>query len=221
MRILFKYTTRGRRDNFLRGIDSIINNVEDKENYHILISVENAFHDHKMHPLPVLNCPHTYNVNPDAPTTKIDAINRDVNEFEYDWDIIINMSDDMVFHAKGFDNVIRSYFKEDWGIDTYKSLLFFDGNRSDIITMSILGRKYYDRDKYIYHPSYKSVYCDNEATDVAKMRGVLVECKEHLFTHLHPSYGKGNMDAQYVHTESFYAVDEQNYFNRRIKFFRE
>ena len=54
MNILFKYTTRSRRTNFLRGYDSIINNLNDNINYHILISVENLHHDEKMHPLPEL-----------------------------------------------------------------------------------------------------------------------------------------------------------------------
>lgn len=212
-KILFKYTTRSRRYNFLRGIDSIISNLSNKEDYHVLISVENEHHDPKMHPLPVLNCNHTYKVNRIWPTTKVDAINRDLNEFleTYNADIIVNMSDDMEFIYKGFDDVLRRYF----AVSTDRSLLFFDGNRSDLITMSILGREYYNRDKYIYCGYYKSVFCDNEATEVARLRGCLVECKEHLFNHLHPAYGKGTMDSQYVDTESFYSEDFKIYSARK------
>lgn len=216
MRILFNFTTRYRRDGFLRGIDSIVNNLANKEDYHILISVENAFHDHKMHPLPVLNYNHTYCVNPNAPTTKVDAINRDVNEFDYDWDILVNMSDDVVFVTHGFDDIIRSQFT-----NSDQVLHFPDGNRTDLLTVSIIGRVYYNRDKYIYHPSYKSLYCDNEVMEVARMRGCYkyVDCT--IFNHLHPAYGKGRMDNQYIETESFGSEDCQTYLKRREHNFYE
>ena len=212
MKILFVYTTRSRRSNFLRGIDSIVKNIADKNNYHILISVENEFNDKTMHPLPTLDCPHSYRVNPNKPTTKIDAINRDVNNFLllYDTQIIINMSDDMVFTEYGFDNVIRREFNH---LDLCLHLP--DGNRNDLITMSILGRDYYNRFNYIYHPSYKSLYCDNEQTDVSKILGCYKFVDKLLFHHLHPAYNKATFDAQYQHTESFGTEDSVTYYNRK------
>lgn len=207
MKLLFKYTSRSRPANFIRGYMSIIENLSDTENYHILVSLDED-DDSMKH---IKDLPGNHTIIRGVSKSKIDAINRDVNEFDYDWDILVNMSDDMMFHVKGFDNIIRSYFR----VTTDSSLLFHDGNRGDIITMSILGRKYYDRDKYIYHPSYKSVYCDNEATEVADLRGCLLICHEHIFTHLHPAYGKGHMDEQYIHTESFYREDSDTYFRRK------
>lgn len=221
MKILYKFTTRSRRSNFLRGIDSIVNNTIDKANYHILISVENEHHDPTIHPLPQLDCPHTYRVNPDKPTTKVDAINRDLNEFlEYfEADIIVNMSDDVVFTEKGFDNIIRSEFRfEDTmggGNDFDKCIHFPDGNRKDLLTVSILGRTYYDRDKYIYHPSYKSLYCDNEAMEVSKLRGCYKFVDRVIFNHLHPAYGKAIFDVQYANTESYSGLDCQTYIKRK------
>ena len=144
LKILYNYTTRSRRNNFLRGIQSIINNSSDN-NYHILISIENEHHDKKMHPIPVLYCPHEYKVNPNTPTTKVDAINRDVNECEYEWDIIVNMSDDMVFVQKDFDKIIRENFVDSLDI----CLHLPDGNRSDLITLAVMGREYYKRFNYI------------------------------------------------------------------------
>src|SRR3990167_9465032 len=106
MKLLFKYTTRSRRSNFLRGIDSIVNNLANKEDYHILISVDKD--DASMFPLPILQGNHTFVVGESK--NKISAINRDVNEFDYDWDILVNMSDDMVFIKKGFDGIIKESF---------------------------------------------------------------------------------------------------------------
>lgn len=210
MNILFKYTTRSRRSNFLRGYESIVNNIS-SNNYHVLISVENLHHDPKMHPLPDLKGNHTYFVNPNAPTTKVDAINRNIDKLNYEWDILVNMSDDMIFTVKGFDFFIKSH------MDNLDRFLFFnDGNRNDdLVTMSIIGKKYYSRDKYIYHPSYKSLWCDNEATEVAKERGCFKKCEEQIFKHLHPAYGLAHVDQQYLNTEGFNGVDRDNYFKRK------
>ena len=210
MNILFKYTTRSRRSNFIRGYDSIIDNIDNKENYHILVSIDDD--DESMKNLSLCG---NHTIISNKSNSKIDAINRDVNSFNYNWDIIINMSDDMVFHKKGFDDIIRSKFKD--SLD--KSLLFHDGNRGDIITMSILGKEYYKRDNYIYHPDYMSLWCDNEATDVAKIRNCLVLCEEKIFYHLHPAFGKGLTDSQYKSTEAFFHQDKKTYLKRKQKEF--
>ena len=229
MKILFNYTTRSRRYNFLRGIDSIKDNIQDKKSYHILISVENEMHDNAMHPLPDLACPHTYKVNPNAPTDKVDAINRDLNEFleEYPADIIVNMSDDMVFTQKGFDEIIRKYFMyEEEGnalITSYSTdrfIHFPDGNRDDLCTMSIIGIDYYNRDEYIYHPDYKSLWCDNEAQLVAQERGCYVKGNTVIFNHLHPAFHKGSYDKQYRETEALSGVDAVTYRNRKANGFK-
>lgn len=66
---------------------------------------------------------------------------------------------------------------EDWGASLKKSI----GNETDrvyktndgiqdwIITMPIMGWDYYNRFGYIYHPSYKHMFCDTELTCVAEM----------------------------------------------------
>lgn len=232
MKILFKYATRSRPELFKRGIESIINNVE-SEDYKILVSVDSnddsmngVAHDY-LHYSWIkiadnrINCKNIKLSFGDS-KNKIEAVNRDVNEFNYDWDILVNMSDDMVFNVKGFDNIIREnfYFKKlDGGNslvkDLDKCLHFPDGNRKDLITMSIMGRDYYNRFNYIYHPDYISLYCDNEQTEVAKMLGCYKYVDKQIFEHLHPAYGKAVFDAQYQHTESFGNVDLQTYLKRK------
>ena len=212
MKILFKYTTRSRRSNFLRGYDSIVNNVN-SENYHILISIDKD--DSTMFPLPELNGNHTIVVGNSK--NKVDAINRDVNEFTTlcDWDIIVNMSDDMIFTIKGFDDVIRECFDN---LDLCLHLP--DGvTNQQLISMSILGRDYYNRDKYIYHSDYISLYCDEEVMEVAKMRGCYKYVNNHIFKHLHPAHGNAPNDAQYQHTESFHPIDGATFQRRRANGF--
>ena len=213
MKILFKYTTRSRRSNFLRGYDSILNKIANREDYHVLISVDKD--DQSMYPLPVLDGNHTFVVGNSK--NKIDAINRDLNEFDYDWDILINMSDDMIFTNKGFDDVIRAEFYNDFN----QYLHFNDGNqKSNVCTMHIVGRNYYDRFKYIYHPDYISLWCDVENDIVAKQLGCYKYMGDDikLFKHLHPAWGLAPQDALSIKTEdrALWVADEIT-FNKRKK----
>jgi hypothetical protein len=237
LRLLFKYTTRSRRSNFLRGIDSIIDNLADKENYHIYTTFD--VDDDKMRPLPEIKGNHTYIAG--TSKSKVDAINRDMDfiNANYDWDILVNMSDDVVITEKGFDNIIRYYFNSlvrsesmsgfentpfiefvsNEVVNLDQVIHFPDGNRDDLLTVSIIGKDYYKRDNYIYNPEYKSLYCDNEAMEVAKQRGCYKFVNKVIFNHLHPAYNKGNFDAQYLHTESFGHEDYQTYKRRKANGF--
>ena len=164
MKILFKYTTRSRRSNFLRGYDSIINNVS-SDNYHVLISVDKD--DSSMFPLPELKGNYTFVVGESK--NKISAINRDINEFYYDWDILVNMSDDMVFTQYGFDKIIGNAFC------SHDEVLHFPDQHQgqNCMTMSIMGRKYYNRDKFIYHPEFENLWVDIIAQEEAQISQIL------------------------------------------------
>ena len=216
MRILFKYTSRSRRSNFLRGYDSILNKIANREDYHILISVDKD--DQSMFPLPVLDGNYTFVVGNSK--NKIDAINRDLNEFDYDFDILINMSDDMIFTKKGFDDIIRAEFYNDFN----QYLHFNDGNQKcNVCTMHIVGRNYYDRFKYIYHPDYISLWCDVENDIVAKQLGCYKYMGDDikLFKHLHPAWGLAPQDALSIKTEdrALWVADEITFNKRKIKNF--
>jgi hypothetical protein len=217
LKILFKYTTRSRRSNFLRGIDSIIDNLADKENCHIYTTFD--VDDDKMRPLPEIKGNHTYIAG--TSKSKIDAINRDMDfiNSQYDWQIIINMSDDMVFIQKGFDDIIRKEFTDGSITNLDQYIHFNDGNqKANVSTMHIVGRDYYNRDNYIYNPEYKSLWCDVENDMVAKLRGCYKYVGDNirLFSHLHPAFNLAPNDEQYMKTEhrDMWIADEQT-FNKR------
>lgn len=219
MRLFIKYTSRSRPNNFFRGLDSIVNNLSDKDNYTILCSFDED--DLSMNDTHVLNRLSDYkNVVYyfGLSKTKVDAINRDLN-FAPDFDILINMSDDMVFTKKGFDDIIRKAMSDNFP-DTDGWLHFYDGNQNRLSTMSIFGKKYFDRFGFIYHPDFISVYCDNREQDVAKILGKYkyMGDEEKILLHIHPLHGHGIelMDDQYKHTESFYPQDRATY-NRHIQ----
>lgn len=218
LKILFKYTTRSRRSNFLRGIDSIIDNLADKENYRIYTTFD--VDDDKMRPLPEIKGNHTYIAG--TSKSKIDAINRgmDFINSQYDWDILVNMSDDMVFIQKGFDDIIRKEFTDGSITNLDQYIHFNDGNqKANVSTMHIVGRDYYNRDNYIYNPEYKSLWCDVENDMVAKLRGCYKYVGDNirLFSHLHPAFNLAPNDEQYMKTEhrDMWIADEQTFNNRK------
>ena len=211
MKILFKLTTRSRPALFKRAIDSILSNVTNG-NYHILVTVDTddttAIEATKEY-FKLENITVCFGKS----LSKIHAINRDVQLVE-DWDILVNVSDDQVFTVKGFDEIIRSNFDN-------KNLCLHipDGNRNDLITMAIIGREFYEKFGYIYNPEYKSLYCDNEMTEVAKMLGCYMFVNENIMLHLHPAFGKGHYDSQYHFTESFSNEDCQTFMKRKQRNF--
>jgi hypothetical protein len=214
-KIVFKYTSRSRPENFMRGLNSIIDNCVD-DNYWVICSFDSD--DLSMDSIrELLDGKERVSCFFGKSKSKIDAINRDLCELIKDWDILINMSDDMVFIHKGFDNLIRQAFESNFPSgDGF--LHIHDGNQNQLATMSIIDKKHFDRFGYIYHPDYVSVFCDNEAQDVAKMLGCYYYLGDgvRLIEHRHPLHNKSYpMDAQYFHTESFYQQDSETYYRRR------
>ncbi len=147
--------------------------------------------------------------NIDKSLGKIGSINRGVVP-ELDWDILVNVSDDTVFIKPGFDNIIREQFNDFNGV-----LHTPDGNRKDLMTMSIIHKDYYALDGYIYHPSYKNLFCDDEAQEVAKIRGKYKYLDVQLMEHRHWAYGKGKRDNQYDTQNQTFGEDKENFERRK------
>jgi len=218
MRILYKYASRSRPDKFRRGLESIAQNSV-SDNYVILATLDSDDPTIEQYRKELRECSIASQVIATVATSKnkIDAINRDLNVVQ-DWDILVNMSDDMVFTAQGFDEVIRSAF----GGNTDLFVHFSDGyQKSNISTMSIIGRKYFERDGYIYHPDYKSLWCDVEATEVAKLRGCYKYMGDdvNILTHLHVAWGKAEWDDLYKRNENpaMWSHDEKLYHERKAR----
>lgn len=226
LKILFKLTTRSRPEKAFKTINSVLDNIV-SNNYHFLISCDaddlSMNNDEVKQELNSLisrsNLKFTYVYGESK--NKIDAINRDLNFIPQDWDILVNVSDDQLFIRKGFDDIIREAFINQNLMHPDLDLFvhFPDGNQKKLATMSIMGKTYYNRDKYIYHPDYKSLFCDNEAQEVAIKRGCYKFMDEDIFVHNHPAWGKAQTDPQYQHTESFWGADERTYNRRKAKDF--
>lgn len=218
-RILIKYATRGRHAKFLQGMKNIQETISKDAKYCILVSVD--LDDKQMSEVDPDRFGTHVKVFPGYPDGKVAAINRDINEVkDFDWDILINYSDDMRFVVQDWDKILIEKIKSVWG----ESLDFFahfnDGYVGEKLpTMSIMGREYYERFFYVYPPCYKSVSCDAEAMFVAQMLGKWHYFPEILFKHEHPVNAGVKTDAVYARNESFTSQDTDTFHRRLNKFF--
>jgi hypothetical protein len=148
--------------------------------------------------------------------SKIDACNRDMTEkIINSHDILILASDDMVPIENEWAEIVIKKF-----LDFFPNLdgviHFNDGFQGKALcTMNIMGREYYKKFGYFYHPDYFSFFCDNEYTEVAKQLNSYVYDPRVIFKHEHPSNSKGKRDALYLKNESFWKQDEKTYCERK------
>lgn len=145
---------------------------------------------------------------------KVHAINRDIPATG--WDILVNVSDDIRFTAKGFDDIIREHCGEDDFVlfpEPYADGQVIKGKNERISVMSVIGHQYYERDKCVYFNDFKSVFCDNFATRLAEIRDCLKTVEIPIFYHEHPTAGYAVNDAQYRHTESYWNEDKKTYYS--------
>jgi hypothetical protein len=124
----------------------------------------------------------------------------------------------MLWQVYGFDTMLRALFEEH-GLDTLAHVPDSDA-KSALATYYIAGRDYYNRFGYVYHPSYLSLWSDNEVMEIAKMLGKYryLNCQGMLF-HEHPSYGHTKFDQQYTEQQLLWEHDEKNFYSRKAKNF--
>lgn len=140
---------------------------------------------------------------------KIHAINRGLATAPH-FDILCNHSDDMWFVRQNFDELIRLHC----GADDF--VHFPDQVVGEAIsTYSIMGVDYFKRFGYVYHPAYKNLWCDNEATAVAKALGRYKFVNEQILEHRHPMWGYGKKDILLKKTEATYYADGRVFERRK------
>jgi len=217
MKLLIKFPTRERRVKFFEALDKYYDLLNDVDNTEFCVSMDED--DLTMNNDDVIdklegykNLYYYFGNN----RNKIEAINSDMEDFE-DFDIVMLASDDMIPQVKGYDTEIREnmgkYFPDTDGI-----LWFFDGNRRDLNTLCILGKKYYERFNYIYHPAYKSFYCDDEFTRVGNKLGKQKFIEKIIVKHEHPDIVefRAKNDMLYQKNSKYYPIDHKM-FNIRLK----
>lgn len=213
MRILYKFASRSRPEKFFKCLSNIIE-MAGHDDYKILCSIDTD--DHSMNNSTVLSLLE-YNSRvilvPGTSANKIEAINRDI-ETVADWDILMTHADDFRITRKGFDLKViadmQQYFPDLDGLLHYPD----QQAKKRLITYAIMGRKYYDRFRYIYNPEYNSLFADNEQQAVAKRLNCYQYIDEMWVEHQHPIWTNEARDALLNHNESFYKADREIYRRR-------
>lgn len=148
---------------------------------------------------------------------KIAACNYGVSNHLQDGDVLLLASDDMIPQQEGYDSRILQDF-EKWFPDGDGVIHYYDGH-TRLNTMCCMGKLYFDRFGYIYHPSYKSLFCDNEFMEVASLLNRQVFIRETIIRHEHYSNGHGRPDRLMMHNERFYQQDMATFNERKAKGF--
>lgn len=222
MSILIKFATRSRPTQFIRAMRNILQTTVTP--YKVMVTCDED--DRLMNTSQIKSYVEsrfkTAEMRFGRRVSKVEAINRDMDQ-SGDWEVLINFSDDMMFKVRAWDRIMLSRIRSVWGESTDFFAHFNDGYVGDRLpTMSIMGRAYFERDKYIYHPSYKSFSCDAEAMYVAMMRGRHHYFKDLLFKHEHPANSRMNRnDILYKTNSGYTAHDTKNYFSRLYRYFDE
>ena len=217
-KLLVKFPTRNRTEKFFVTLDAYYNLLSGHHQVSFLISCD--IDDISMNTTAVKNRLDTYNdlmYDFSDNNTKIEAINTGLDA--YDFDIVLLASDDMIPQVKNYDDIIindmMASFPEMDGV-----LWYNDGIQSNNLnTLCILGKKYYDKFGYIYHPSYKSLWCDAEFTEVSKKLSKVAYSDECIIKHEHHSTCNEQIDKLYQENEKYENEDKNTFVLRKKKGF--
>jgi len=216
VKFLFQYPTRSRPEQFKRTLAAWMENLSGKHGYEFLLSIDNDDKSMATWEMDKFITANRLGVWHGNHKNKIEAVNSGIKT-EMEFDILVLISDDMIPMMLGYDDIIAQKMQEYWP-DLDGALNFFDGKYSNptCCTLSIMGKKLYDRFGYIYHPSYKSVFCDNEYTEEAARAGKMVWINECIIKH---DWQGDQYDELARVNSKYWAEDEANFKDRKAKGF--
>lgn len=216
MKLLIKFPTRNRPEKFKQVFMKYQHMTSNNHDIEFLVSMDHD--DPKMNTPGIRkfldsfrNVKYYYGNS----KSKIEAINADLDKLPSDYDIFLLASDDMIPVCPNYDAIIANdmikCFPDKDGVLHYN-----DGRTGNVLdTFCIMGKPYYDKFGYVYHPSYKSVFCDNEFTDVARLSQKYVYIDRILFQHGWINFVGFDELAQRNENIQFYEIDGKNYENRK------
>jgi SAM-dependent methyltransferase len=129
-------------------------------------------------------------------------------------DILLQLSDDWK-PFRGWDTQIVDAIG-----DTSKPavLAVHDGYRKDdLLCMAILTRARYKEQGNLFHPEFFSMFSDNHFSQQAFKDGVVIEARDRItFEHMHPAFGKSEMDATYARSNDTFHYKSGEGIMRRL-----
>jgi len=212
-RLLIKFPTRSRPEQFISVLDKYYKNLSNNYPYTFVITCDAD--DKTMNNKAMREQLKTYPnliVRYGNSRTKVEACNADV---DLPFDILLLASDDMIPVAKNYDQIIiedmLKFFPDFDGVLSYNDKYVGEA----LNTYPVMGSKYYQRFGYIYHPIYKSLCCDNEFTLVSKMLGKEKYIDTILLHHAHPYWHDCKQDALYKKNNRSHRRDKRIFFSRK------
>jgi hypothetical protein len=207
--IYYNFAIRNRPQKMAKAMGTIIG-LSANKNYTISLAIDDDYLTTlTSHQLTNVLQSDQIKVNPGLSSSKVHAIHRGMAGWS--GDSVVNMSDDMRFIKQGFDaDIIKAFQGE-----SDRFIHFPDGRVNKVLpAMSIMDRSYYKRFNYVYHPDYHSLWCDNEAMEVPQQLGRYKSIDLQIFSHEHPAWTSEPAAALLMHTESFFAIDQETYQRR-------
>jgi hypothetical protein len=229
--LLLKYPTRQRPSKFMANLNSYLEKLSGKHQLTLVVSMDTddilcnngaiqRFLDIKRSD--TLNVIYSYGES----KGKIAAINRDIPNTP--WDILVATADDMESIEDHWDDIIvQDMFRE--FPDLYGAINYNNDPRLEekgvdgfktLITLPVIGRKLYDKFGYIYHPDYKSEWCDNEQTEVFESLGVLRHINSrpiiHRWAENQDALMQHNMHVGSSYDRAIYETRKKNGFDGKV-----
>lgn len=204
------HPSRGRPEKSKKVLDKFKHGLSHRWHYEIIISVDDNDNESWKYEdnAKLLGCKLIINKNRSC----VDAINNAAKVA--DGNIFIVVSDDTDCGLDWDMGLWNDVFdKEDYLLKTK------DGIQDYIVTMTVMDRKYYERDGFIYHPDFQHQFADTYLTCLADIRGRLI-FSDLEFPHRHYSYsgGKEMPDALHRRNDATWMTG-QDTFVRLMKQF--
>lgn len=168
-KLALKFPSRERPKHFFNCLEEYISCIEDKQNTFFIVSLDVddptlSKYEERMNNYNNIH----YFIG--TSKNKIDAVNRDLNIF--DWDIATIICDDTHPTTKGFDNIIRNDF--DKYFPDLDGVIYHDNQISryckcgyEVAYHPSMGKTYWQRFGYFIYPEYISGYADIDLATMA------------------------------------------------------
>lgn len=220
MKILFKFPSRGRPEKFKETLSQHLKMLSNKNNYKFIFTFDED--DITMNNIEIIDFIGSLNINHKInygnSKNKIEAINANMDET--DFDILILIADDMYPYVQNYDEIICKLFNESkHGLDS--TIHFATATWAHLLDVwCIMGKNYYDRFGYIYHPSYITIFADNEYTEVSVFlrRTILSQLSPFKHTNITNDDTAIRNSGGSNHTEDYNTYHKRKLLNFEIKF---
>jgi mannosyltransferase OCH1-like enzyme len=212
-KLLIKIPTYKRPKKLKNCIQSFIDNCANTDNINIVVSADYS----DKHTSEIQEYLETNNNNVRVIfgnyNNKIKAYNADIESF--DFDILIFASDDMLVCQKKYDLIISNYMVN-YFPDTDGCLWFDTGDNNDITnTITVVGRKLFDKIKPIYNPEYLGYFCDDEFTQKCIKLGKIIKINETIIQHNISKHLEMHNDSTYLKSLKYANIDKAKYKIRK------